>query len=163
MNPIFNTKNMFYDYFTHLPAMRMKNDFGLGFYEQSVIRDSIQKDIQMAFDRLVTSHDLVHANIYSGIGEEFDKNFYRELKTTLHNHFHDMNTWKFLDQLLRKTEIDDPEENMKFNSRMVSALGYGLNRNSRGQINLKEAFVALINADLDPLNGRELLYLTKIK
>lgn len=163
MNPIFNTKNMFYDYFPHLPAMRMKNDFGFGFYEQSAIRNTVQKAIQQAYDRLVASHDLVHVNVYGEIGEEFDANFYNELKNTLHRHFHDMNSWNFLDGMLRKTTIDDEKESISFNSRMTSALGYGLRRDTHGKINLKEAFVALFNRDLDTLNGRELLFLTKIK
>lgn len=163
MNPIFNTKNLFYDYFPHLPAIRMKSDFGLGFYEQSVIRNTIQKDIIKAYERLVASHDLVHVNVYGEIGEEFDENFYRELKSALHRHFHNVDSWSFLDQLLPKTEIEDDHESRNFNTKMVAALGFGLNRNSRGQINLKEALVALLNTDLDILTGRELLYLTKIK
>ena len=163
MNPIFNTKNLFYDYFPHLPAIRMKSDFGLGFFEQTAIRNTIQKDIRQAYDSLVASHNLVHANVYSEIGEEFDENFYRELKTNLHKHFHDHRSWSFLDNLLPKTEIEDDQESQNFNTMMVAAIGFGLNRNTRGQINLKEALIALFNTDLDILTGRELLYLTKIK
>lgn len=161
MNPIFNTKDMFYDYFPHLPAIRMKNDFGMGFYEQSVIRNHIQHDIKQAYDRLVASHDLVHANVYGEIGEEFDENFYRELKNTLRHHFHDANTWRFLDELLKRNTVSK-EENSNFNTRMQAALGYGLHRDREGKIHLKEALITLINCDLDALTGRELLYLTKI-
>lgn len=173
MNPIFNTKNMFYDYFTHLPSARMKNDFGLGFYERSVIRNETQKAIRQAYDRLTNAHDLVHVNVYGEIGEEFDENFYNELKTTLHHHFHDHRNWLFLDDLIRQPELDDEteeeteeeieEKRSSFNSRMQAALGYGLKRDANGNIDLKEAFIALFNSDLDVLTGRELLYLTKLK
>ena len=163
MNPVFNTKNMFYDYFPHLPAMRLKNDFGMGFFEQNAIRDEIQRAIRQAYDRQVASHDLVHVNVYGEIGEEFDENFYRELKNTLRRHFHDQNSWNFLDNLLKKNVIEDQHQSDCFNTRMQAALGYGVNRNREGKINLKEALVALLNCDLDVLNGRELLYLTKIK
>ena len=163
MNPIFNTKNMFYDYFPHLPAMRMKNDFGLGFYEQSLIRNEIQKAIRQAYDRLVASHDLVHVNVYGEIGEEFDENFYHELKDTLNRHFHDSNSWNYLDGILKRSVITDPIQSANFNTRMKAVLGFGVQRNREGQVNLREALVALLNHDLDVLNGRELLYLTKIK
>lgn len=163
MNPIFNTKNMFYDYFPHLPMMRMKNDFGLGFYEQSAIRNTIQKDIRLAYDRLVASHDLVHVNVYGEIGDEFDEHFYQELKDGLHRHFHDSSTWTFLDDLMKSNVMDDKGKSSNFNTRMQAAIGYGLRRDSQGHIALKDALVALINCDLDELNGRELLYLTKIK
>lgn len=169
MNPIFNTKNMFYDYFPHLPSARMKNDFGLGFYERTVIRNEIQKAIRLAYDRLVNAHDLVHVNVYGEIGEEFDENFYNELKTNLHRHFHEDRSWVFLDDLIKtptptdETEEEEEERNANFNSRLQAALGYGLKRDIHGRIDPKEAFVTLLNCDLDSLNGRELLYLTKIK
>ena len=163
MNPIFNTKNMFYDYFVHLPVIRMKQDFGLGVYEQTVIRSEIQYSIRSAYDRLVASHDLVHANVYGEIGEEFDENFYNELKTALHNHFHNHSSWDFLDGLMKKQVINDEMESKNFNCRMTAALDYGLKRDINGKINMKEALIALINRDLDTLTGRELLYLTKLK
>lgn len=163
MNPIFNTKNRFYDYFPHLPAMRMKIDFGLGFYEQSAIRNYIQKDIRLAYDRMVASHNLMHVYVYGEIGEEFDENFYKELKDNLHQHFNESYTWAFLDPMLKKTHVDEEEESANFNTRLQATIGYGLNRNSQGKVNLKEAFVALLKTDLNVLSGRELLYLTKIK
>lgn len=163
MNPIFNTKNMFYDYFTHLPAMRLKNDFGLGFFEQTVIRNEIQKAIRQAYDHLTASHNLNHVDIYGEIGEQFDEKFYNELKTSLRNHFHNIRSWAFLDDLLHEQPDDDSLQNANFNSRLTSALGYGLKRDTDGHINKKEALIALFNYDLDTLNGRELLYLTKIK
>lgn len=163
MNPIFNTKNMFYDYFPHLPSVRMKNDFGLGYYEQFVIREKVQKDIRTEYDRLVGSHNLVHANVYGEIGDEFDEKFYKELKTNLNRHFHEATTWGFLDGFIQQTVIEDEDKSSSFNTRLIVTLGYGLRRDIQGRVNLKEAFIALFNHDLDVLNGRELLYLTKIK
>ncbi len=163
MNPIFNTKNMFYDYFPHLPAIRMKNDFGLGFYEQSVIRNEIQKAIRSAYDRQVVAHNLVHVDVYGEIGEQFDQAFYDELKNTLKRHFRNENSWSFLDHLMTKRAIDDHDESANFNTRMVASLGFGMQRSQTGRIDLKSALVSILNCDLEQLNGRELLYLTKIK
>lgn len=163
MNPIFNTKTMFYDYFPHINPMRMKTDFDLGFFEQSVIRNEIQKTIRQAYDRLVASHDLMHVEVYQEIGDEFDQHFYDELKSAVRNHFRAMRSWEFLDKLMLKKVVDDEKESANFNSRMLATLGYGLKKNPDGAIDLKEALVALLNGDLDCLNGRELLYLTKIK
>ena len=163
MNPIFNTKDKFYDYFPHLPAIRMKKDFGLGFYEQSAVRNEVQKAIRQAYDRLVGSHNLVHANVYGEIGEEFNEDFYNELRATLRRHFHEEHTWNFLDDLMSQTAINDEEESMRFNCKLQAALGFRLKRDLQGRVSLKEAFIALFNHDLDRLNGRELLYLTKIK
>lgn len=163
MNPIFNTKNMFYDYFPHLPAVRMKNDYGLGFYEQTVIRTEIQKTIRKAYDQQLTALDLVHADVYGEIGEGFDGKFYDRLKSTLDRRFHDTRTWGFLDKLMKKTTINDVTKSSRFNSRMASVIGRGLQRNPKRQVNLKEALVAMFNYDLDALTGKELYYLTKIK
>lgn len=163
MNPIFNTKTMFYDYFPHINPLRMKNDFDLGFFEQSVIRNEIQKTIRQSYDRLVASHDLMHVEVYQEIGDEFDQHFYDELKSAVHHHFHAMRSWEFLDKLMLKKVVDDETECDNFNSRMLATLGYGLKKNSDGVIDLKEALVALFNHDMDMLTGRELLYLTKVK
>lgn len=163
MNPIINTKNMFYDYFPHLPAMRLKNDFGMGFYEQCVIRDKIQVAIKQAYDRLVASHDLVHVYVYNEIGEEFDENFYRELKDSVHRHFHDTQSWGFLNELMKRSTIADEVENANFSTRMQTAIGYGVQRDRNGRIHLKDALITLLNHDLEALNGRELLCLTKLK
>ena len=163
MNPIFNTKDKFYDYFPHLPAIRMKKDFGLGFYEQSAVRNEVQKAIRQAYDRLVASHDLVHVNVYGEIGEEFDHKFYNELKTNVNRHFHAERSWSFLDGIMHEPIMEDPKESAHLNLKMLSATGNGMQRDTRGRVNLKEAFIKLFNHDLDQLNGRELLYLTKIK
>lgn len=164
MNPIFNTKFRFYDYFPHITPVRMKELFQLGFFEQSVIRDEIQRVISAAYKNLVNAHDLVHVNIYDEIGDEFDDNFYRELKTIVQTRFHSEGTWLFLDNLLTVKEIEDDEEYDRFQTKMQSILGFGLRRSlSSGKIQLKDALMALFNYDLDPLNGRELKYLTKIQ
>jgi len=61
-------------------------------------------------------------------------------------------------------EIEDDEEYDRFQTKMQSILGFGLRRSlSSGKIQLKDALMALLNYDLDPLNGRELKYLTKIQ
>ena len=163
MNPIFNTKNMFYDYFPHLPAIRMKNDFGLGFYEQSVIRNEIQKAIRKKYEHLVVGRNLVHANVYAEIGDEYDEKFYSDLKENLKKYFHETRSWSFLDNLLKKDVIEDQDTTAKFNTKIQAALGWGLRRDRTGKIHLKDALVAILNLDLDALNGRELLYLIKLK
>ena len=163
MNPIFNTKDMFYDYFPHLPAIRMKNDFGLGFYEQSVIRNEIQKAIRKKYEHLVVGRNLVHANVYAEIGDEYDEKFYSDLKENLKKYFHETRSWSFLDNLLKKDVIEDQDTTAKFNTKIQAALGWGLRRDRTGKIHLKDALVAILNLDLDALNGRELLYLIKLK
>lgn len=164
MLTIINTKLLFYDYFPHIPVLRMKTEFDLGYYEQSVIRTQIQRVISAVYDRLLDVHDLHHANVYQEIGEEFDDNFYRELKEAATQRFHDATTWNFLDTLMPKTEIGDETENMNFQTRMTAILGFGLPRTlSTNRVNLKDALIALLNCDLDPLSGQELLHLTKIK
>ncbi len=164
MQTIINTKTLFYDYFPHIPVLRMKTEFDLGYYEQSVIRGEIQKVITVAYDRLVEIHDLRHFNVYQELGEEFDGNFYSELKEATTLRFYDATTWNFLDTLMPKTEIEDETENMNFQTKMTAILGFGLPRSlSTNRVNLKDALVALLNCDLDPLSGQELLHLTKIK
>ena len=164
MQPIINTKPLFYDYFPHINVMRMKTEFNLGYYEQGEIRNEIQKVILTAYDRLVEIHDLRHVAVYQEIGEEFDDSFYRELKETASHRFHDTQMWVFLDKLMPVQEIDDDNLNANFQTKMLSILGFGLPRSlSTCRVNLKEALVALLNYDLDPLSGQELLHLTKIK
>lgn len=162
MNPIFNTKPLFYDYFPHISPMRLSSDFGLGMYAQSVIRNEIQKVIKREYELLVASHNLLHVEIYQEIGDEFDANFYKELKTNSLRRLHDANTWSFVDGMMPIKEIKDETESTRFNTRLVSALGYGLPRSSNKRTNLKSALIALFNLDLDKLTGRELLHLTKI-
>ena len=163
MQPIINTKPLFYDYFPHINVMRMKTWFDMGFYEQGVVRDQIQKVVRDAYDRLVEIHDLRHANVYNEIGEEFDDNFYRELKEASMLRFHDAQMWEFLDKLMPMKELEGEEENLDFQTKMTSIVGYLSRSMHTGRINLKDALVALLNFDLDPLTGRELLHLTKIK
>jgi len=163
MQPIFNTKNMFYDYFNHVPPHRMKEDFGLDYYEQSAIRDEIRKVIQRFFDRLVDSHDLKHYDVYSEIGDEFDEAFYDELQRDVHSYFHDMAHWDFLDTLMKKRTIEDPVHRSHFKSLVVAEAGGGAPESfQHGVVDLKESLVALINLDLAPLSGQELLYLAKL-
>ncbi len=164
MPMIINTKTLFYDYFPHISVMRMKTDFNLGYYEQCEIRTQIQRVVSAAYERLLDLHDLRHANVYYEIGEEFDDNFYRELKEAATQRFHDSTTWEFIDKLMPVQEIEDEGLNANFQTKMLSILGYGLPRSlSTCRVNLKEALVALLNYDLDPLSGQELLYLTKTK
>ena len=164
MQPTFNTKPLFYDYFPHIPVMRMKTEFNLGYFEQAEIRTQIQRVINAAYERLLDLHDLHHANVYQEIGEEFDENFYRELKEAATQRFHDATTWEFIDKLMPVQEIEDDSLNANFQTKMLSILGYGLPRSlATCRVNLKEALVALLNYDLDPLSGQELLYLSKTK
>lgn len=164
MSMIINTKPLFYDYFPHISVMRMKTEFNLGYYEQGEIRAQIQKVISGVYDRLVEMHDLRHFNVYSEIGEEFDDNFYRELKEAATQRFHDAKTWAFIDKLMPVQEIEDESLNANFQTKMLAILGYGLPRSlSSCRVNLKDALVALFNFDLDPLSGQELLHLTKTK
>ena len=157
---IFNKKDRFYDYFPHLPMLRMKMDFHLGSYEQSIIRSKIQKAIRSEFDHLVDAHNLKHANVYMEIGEEFDEQFYRELKTAIQRAFHDYSTWEFLENIMPELGPDD-HGNLYF--KLMAIIGMGIPRvNGNGPVKLREAFVFIINYDLDALNGRELLYLTEI-
>ena len=163
MNPIFNTKVFFYDYFPHITPMRMKVDFGLGIYPQSVIRNEIQNVIKREYELLLAQHNLMHVGIYQDISDEFDKNFYNELKTNSIYKFHNTNTWSFLDNLMPFDKIDDDKKNANFNTRLVVALGYGLTRDKNNRVNLKNALSSLLIKDMEKLTGRELLYLTKIK
>ena len=111
---IINTKPLFYDYFPHLPTRRMKEDFGLGYFEQAIVRDEIQGVITMAYDQLVDQHDLRHYDVYGEVGEQFDDNFYRELKEAVSLKLLEMDTWIFLDGLMPKKEIEDEQENADF-------------------------------------------------
>lgn len=161
---IINTKPLFYDYFPHISVMRMKSEFNLGYFEQGEIRTRIQRVISTAYERLMDIHDLRHVNVYQEIGEEFDDNFYHELKEAVTLRFHSATTWEFLDDLMPVQEIEDENLNANFQTKMLAILGYSLPRSlSSCRVNLKDALVALLNFDLDPLSGQELLYLTKTK
>ena len=163
MQPIINTKTRFYDYFPHINVMRMKTDFGMGYYEQSVIRHRIQAVIAASYNRMLDKHDLRHVNVYNEIGEEFDDNFYRELRQTVQLQFHDMGTWAFLDDLMPYQEIEDENANRNFQTKMTATLGVPLPRSqTTGRIMLKDALVTLLNYDLDPLSGQELQQLSKL-
>ena len=164
MNPTFNKKTYFYDYFPHINPMRLKNDFGLGLYEQCIIRNEMQKAIKVAYEHLVDAHDLRHANVYGEIGDEFDDNFYRELKSLSLTKFRSDLFWEFIDSFMPNKYINDPKESANFNTKMFASLQYGLPRTGpNNAINLKDALIALFNADAETLTGRELLYLTKIQ
>ena len=108
----------------------------------------------------------VNSSKKTGIGliREFDDNFYRELKEAATKRFHDETTWAFLNELMPVQEITDEKLNANFQTKLQALLGYGLPHSlSSNRINLRHAIVALLNLDLDPLTGQELLYLTKIK
>lgn len=161
MNSIFNKKCMFYDYFPHLPMLRMRLDFEMGYYEQNMVKQQVQSLILKAYDRLVDLHDLKHFYVYPEIGEEFDDNFYRELKNDVQRQLHKPDFWDFLDNLIKKQSFDNEQDLDAFRTKVSAALGYGLPRNEHGSVT-KDAFIALFILDIDALNGRELLYLTKI-
>lgn len=163
MPSIINTQPLFYDYLLHLPTLKMKECFGLGYFEQTIVRDKIQKVITMAYDRLIDQHDLRHFNVYGEIGEQFDDNFYRELKETVSNKLHDEDTWIFLDDLMPRKEIEDEQENADFMTKMGASIGVSLPRSqTTGRVKLKDTLILLINHDLDPLSGQELMHMAKI-
>ncbi len=160
MSIFFNKKPRFYDYFPHLTITRMKTFFDLGYFEQGIVRDKIQKVIRSAFDHLVDAHDLRHANVYMEFGEEFDEAFYNELKTNCQKEIHDPRFWLFLDDLMPEL---GPDDGGALYYKLISIVGLGIPReNGNGRVKLREAFVVLFNFDLDALTGQELLYLTKI-
>ena len=160
----FNFKPMFYDNFTHLPALRMKESFGLNYFEQFVIRNEIQKLVTAAYENLVDQHDLRHFDVYGEIGEQFDDNFYSELKVAVTHKLHDENTWTFLDDLMPRLEIEDEQENADFMTKIGASMGLCLPRSqSTGHVLLKDVLILLINFDLEPLSGQELLGLTKVQ
>jgi hypothetical protein len=161
MQPTFNKKTFFYDYFPHLPMMRMRLDFDMGYYEQNMVKQQVQGMILKAYDRLVDLHDLKHFYVYPEIGEEFDDNFYRELKNDVQCQLNKPDYWDFLDGLIKKKSFDNEQDLDAFRTKVAAALGYGLPRNENGSM-MKDAFIALFIHDIDALNGRELLYLTKI-
>lgn len=164
MNPILNTQFRFYDYFPHITVARMKDMFGVDYFGQTVIRSEIQKVINSVYDNLVSSHDLVHVDVYDGIDEKFDSDFYNELKSIVRRHFHNDSTWIFVDKLLPQKEIEDELEYLNFQTKVTTALGYSLPRSITSQrVQLKDALVALLNYDLDALDGQELYFLTKLK
>ena len=164
MQPTFNKKNLFYDNFPHLPALRMKESFGLNYFEQFVIRSEIQKLVTAAYENLVDQHDLRHFDVYGEIGEQFDDNFYRELKMVVTHKLHDENTWTFLDGLMPRLEIEDEQENADFMTKIGASMGLCLPRSqSTGHVLLKDVLILLINYDLEPLSGQELLGLTKVQ
>ena len=163
MQMIINKQDRFYDYFPHVPLMWLKKEFNMGYFEQSEIRTHIQNIIGAAYKRLLDKHDLFHVNVYFEIGEEFDENFYRELKEAVTLRFHDITTWKFLDSLLHFQEIEDEKLNANFQTKIQTILESEMPRSqSTNRINLRNTLIALLNYDLELLSGQELLYLTKI-
>jgi len=162
MNYTFNKKQRFFEYFPHITLTQMKTEFELGFFEQGLIRDHIQQVIRAVYDRLVQQYDLMHVTVYPEIGDEFDMNFYQQLKTQTQQEFHNIRSWEFLDRIMPPVHKDE-ENDADFYTKLVATLGRGPRRqNGDGPVLLKEALVTLINYDLDVLNGRELLYLTKV-
>ena len=162
MNYTFNKKDRFYDYFPSLPMMRLRQDFGMEFYEQNVFKQHIQRLIVQAYNRLVDLHDLKHANVYPKIGDEFDRNFYNELKRNLLLQFQNDGTWSLLDNLIKNKGFDSDKELENFKTIVLSAIGMGFSNNMRETIK-KEAFVAMFKYDFEKLTGQEMLYLSEIQ
>jgi len=154
-------KSFFYDYFPHLPLMRMRLDFNMGSYEQSIVKQQVQNMICRSYDRLINLHDLKHANVYLEIGDEFDEEFYGELKDDVKRQLHNLSFWRFLDNLIREQAPGNKEDLALFRAKLLPALNHGLPPNNYDSFR-KDAFVALFNLDIDALSGKELLYLTKI-
>lgn len=163
MPSTFNYKPLFYDNFPHLPALRMKESFGLGYFEQVIIRTEIQKVVTTVYDNLIDQHDLRHFDVYGEVGEQFDDNFYHELKEAVTLKLRNPDTWEFLDDLMPRMEIEDEQENADFLTKMGASIGISLPRSqSTGHVLLKDALIILLNYDLDPLSGQELLQMTKV-
>lgn len=164
MPTIINTQALFYDYFNHIPPLRMSTEFGLEYLEQSSIKHEIQHVIKRIYDQMVDSHDLKHYSVYHEVGEEFDEAFYDELKREVRRYLHEMDHWAFLDMLMTKYTIDDPMQRAFFKSVVTVETGDDAPQSFQTDIvDLKESLIALINRDLESLSGEELLYLTKIE
>ena len=66
--------------------------------------------------------------------------------------------------LMTKYTIDDPVEASYFKSLVTVETGDEAPQSFQtDRVDLKESLIALINRDLEPLSGQELLYLTKIE
>ena len=162
MNYTFNKKDRFYDYFPSLPLMRMRLDFGMEVFEQNLFKQHIQRLIVQAYNRLVDLHDLKHVNVYPKIGDEFDQNFYNELKRNVLFQLQNDANWALLDNLIKKKEFDSEKELERFRIIVLSAIGMGFSQTMQGNIK-KEAFIAMFKNDFEKLTGQEMLYLSEIQ
>ena len=106
MNYTFNKKDRFYDYFPRLPTMRMKLDFGMDFYEQMLFKQHLQRVIVEVYKRLIDVHDLKHVNVYPKIGDEFDQNFYNELKQKVLFQLANTNFWDKVEELIKNKDFE---------------------------------------------------------
>ncbi len=161
MNYIFNKKDHFYDYFPSLPLIRMKMDFGMDFFEQTLFKQQLQRVIVQVYKRLIDVHDLKHVAVYPKIGDEFDHQFYNELKQNVQLQMRNTNFWDLLDELMKNKDFESEEEMQNFLTRVVADIGIGISKYSHGNIK-KIAFMALFNYDFDKLSGQEILYLSEI-
>lgn len=162
MNYTFNKKEQFYDYFPHLPVRMMKLDFGMDYFEQLLFKQHLQRVIVQVYKRLIDVHDLKHVNVYPKIGDEFDRNFYNELKQNVQLQLRNTNFWDILDELIKKKDFESEQEMRNFLTRVLAMIGVGISKNTHGSIK-KTAFIALFNHDFDKLSGQEILYLSEIQ
>ena len=161
MNYTFNKKDRFYDYFPSLPLMKMKLDYGMDFYEQTMFKQHLQRVIVKQYQRLIDVHDLKHVHIYPKIGDEFDQHFYTELKQNVVLQLRNTNFWDILDELIKNKDFDSEEEMQNFLTRLLAMIGIGISKYTQGSIK-KIAFIALFNYDFENLSGQEILYLSEI-
>lgn len=161
MNYTFNKKERFYDYFPSLPLLRLKLDFGMGYYEQSFFKQQLQHLIVQVYKRLVDVHDLKHVNVYPKIGDEFDSRFYYELKQHVLLQMGSSNFWDVLDDLIKDKDFESEEEMQRFLNRVQCLGGVGISKHAHGSIK-EMAFTALFHHDFDKLTGQEMLYLSEI-
>jgi len=161
MNYTFNKKDRFYDYFPSLPTMRMKLDFGMDFFEQMLFKQHLQRVIVQVYKRLVDVHDLKHVNVYPKIGDEFDRNFYNELKQNVLFQLANTNFWDKVEELIKNKDFESEVEMENFLTRTLTMTGIGISRYTHGSIK-KLAFTTLFHHDFDKLTGQEMLYLSEI-
>lgn len=161
MNYIFNKKDRFYDYFPHIPPMMLKREFGMDFFEQTLFKQQLQRVIVQVYKRLIDVHDLKHVNVYPKIGDEFDRNFYNELKQNVQLQLRNTNFWDILDDIIKKKDFESEQDMQSFLTRVLAMIGIGISRYTHGSIK-RIAFIALFNHDFDKLSGQEILYLSEI-
>ena len=161
MNYTFNKKDQFYDYFPHLPLMMMKLEFGMDFFEQTLFKQHLQRVIVQVYKRLIDVHDLKHVQVYPKIGDEFDRQFYNELKQNVILQLRNTNFWDKLDELIKNKDFESETEMQNFLTRVLAMTGVGISKYSNGSIK-KLAFMTLFNYDFEGLSGQEILYLSEI-
>lgn len=161
MNYTFIKKDRFYDYFPSLPMMRLRMDFGMEYYEQTVFKQHLQRLIEHNYKRLVDQHDLKHVEVYPKIGDEFDRHFYDELKQNVLLQMRNSAFWDVLDNLIMNQDFASESEFDRFRTQVLAITGEGIPRFTDGSIR-KKAFITLFQHDFDKLSGQEILYLSEI-